>query len=35
MRIKVKYIEHVEQYTMVKLDDDKTIVNLGGRYLPF
>jgi hypothetical protein len=35
MKVKVKYIDHSEQYKMVRLDDGKTIVNLGGRFLPF
>ena len=35
MKINVKYIDHSEKYKMVKLDDNKTIMNLGGRNLPF
>ena len=35
MKIKVNYIDHSERYKMVYLDDGKTMVNLGGRYLPF
>lgn len=35
MKVKVKYIDHSEQYKMVRLDDGKTLMNLGGRNLPF
>lgn len=35
MKINVKYIDHSEKYEMVKLDDGKTLMNLGGRNLPF
>ena len=35
MKIKVNYIDHRENYKMVMLDDHKTIMNLGGRNLPF
>lgn len=35
MKIKVNYIENTESYEMAKLDDGKTIMNVGGRNLPF
>lgn len=35
MKIKVKHIPHTEKWQMVMLDDGKTIMNLGGRNLPF
>ena len=35
MKIKVNYVDNREEYRMVKLDDGKTIMNLGGRNLPF
>lgn len=35
MKIKVKYIPNVQTYEMALLDDKKTIMNVGGRTLPF
>lgn len=35
MKINVKYIPSGYEYVMTKLDDQKTIKNLGGRSLPF
>ena len=35
MKIKVNYIPNRNEYEMVMLDDHKTIMNLGGRNLPF
>ena len=35
MKIKVNYVKNDQAYEMVMLDDHKTIMNLGGRNLPF
>ena len=35
MKIKVDYIDSCTSYKMVKLDDGETLMNLGGRNLPF